>query len=69
VNGESAVLWTSLYSPGEVAGWALVIDYGRTVVEATASPFLQVTPGAGLDGRMDEATFLAAMQSLRPYPQ
>ena len=70
VNGYSAQLWTRLYSAGgEISAWIMVVGYGRTVVEAVASPSTPATDRAGAGPVMDKATFLAVMQNLRPYPQ
>lgn len=72
VNGQEAVLWTRYDSPGKVSSQRLVVDYGKTVVTVvtgSALPTIVSTPQPEPNPLMDEATFLAAMQNLRPYPQ
>lgn len=72
VNGIEAVLWTRYDSPGKVSSQTLVVDYGQTVatiVTGSALPTIVSTPRPDPNPLIDEATFIAAMQNLRPYPQ
>ncbi len=72
VNGNEAVLWTRYDSPGKVSSQTLIIDYGKTVatvVTGSALPTIVSTPQPDPNPLIDEATFLAVMQNLRPYPQ
>jgi hypothetical protein len=48
----------------------LVLDYGDTVVEAVTRSVVPATPSAAQPNPLvDEATFLAVMEQLRPYPE
>jgi hypothetical protein len=51
----------------------LIVSIGETTIVARAPSVIDVasSPGAGSEGNplMDQATFLAVMQNLRPYPQ
>lgn len=55
--------------PGEVNSRGLVIDYGTTVVEIGTSALPPTPTDPQPNPLIDEATFLAVMQNLRPYPQ
>ncbi len=82
VNGHEAQLRTR-FDGGQVDSRTIVVDYGRTVVEAVTSSIfpapvkgrptvpggLLATAGPELNPLIDETTFLAVMQNLRPYPQ
>ena len=75
VAGESAILRTRFYdpgftaAPGDVIAQILTIDVGTTVVEATTGSVIPATPGPEPNPLIDEATFLAVMDELRPYPE
>jgi hypothetical protein len=68
VGAQPATLWTIFDGPRKSA-LALLVDYGDTVVLARTSSLIPRTPGPDPNPLMDEATFLAVMQHLRPYPQ
>ena len=71
VAGTPATLYTV---PGElgrpVGGLFLMMPFGDTVVYARTNSVRSAAPdGAEANPLTDEATFLAVMQNLRPYPQ
>ena len=72
INGKPATLKTTFGDRHPIDAQFLVIEYGDTIVEASTSAVSGSTPLAGdadLNPLTDEATFLAVMQNLRPYPQ
>jgi hypothetical protein len=69
IHGWSAELKTNYYRPGYVAARILVVDLGRSVIEVSTGSVVPRTPGPEPNPLIDEQTFLAAMQHLRPYPQ
>lgn len=70
IHGWPAELKTNFYRPGDIAARILVVVRERTVIEVTTGAMRSSTPGAAqLNPLIDEATFLAAMQNLRPYPE
>ena len=69
VNGHQAELRTNRGTLYPVSAQILVIDFGQTVIEATTRASTPATPSPVQPNPLiDEATFLAAMENLRPYP-
>jgi hypothetical protein len=70
VAGHSGMLVTLKERPTSIEGRLLQLPIGRTHVEVVVDAVVVSTPGAPQPNPlMDEATFLAAMESLRAYPE
>ena len=71
VAGAAATLYTVPGSVGRpVGGLFLTVELGDTVVYANTGSVGPATPGGPeANPLIDEQTFLAVMQNLRPYPQ
>lgn len=71
VASATATLYTTPGGPGRPVGaLTLIIPLGDTVVYASTNSVGAATPGGPeANPLIDEATFLAVMQKLRPYPQ
>jgi hypothetical protein len=69
VHGWPAELETNYYRPGYTAARILVVDLGRTVIEAASGSVVPRTPGPEPNPLIDKETFLSVLQNLRPYPQ
>jgi hypothetical protein len=70
INGHPAQLRTYRGTLNPVSAQTLIADFGGTVLEATTSAVVPPNPSASQPNPLiDEATFLAVMQNLRPYPE
>ena len=70
IDNHPAELLTRHNEGGDVQSRRLVVHFERTVVEATTGAVVPSTPTAPQPNPLtDEATFLAVMQNLRPYPE
>jgi hypothetical protein len=69
IGGHEGELRTRFGDRSPISAQQLVVDYGDTVVEAVTRALVPLTPGPQPNPLIDEATFLAAMQNLRPYPE
>jgi len=69
VAGRTAELRTNHRATGAVSSLILTIDFGDTLVEALTGSVVPATPGPEPNPLIDEATFLAVMEKLRPYPE
>ena len=69
VGGNTGTLTTASDPAGMPGGMILQLQLGATTILAVVPHLVPRTPGPDPSPLADEATFLAVMQNLRPYPQ